>query len=282
MRNKAIILLEVIIVIIMFAWYISTTLIPELKQKFGSSDTFINSNLYNNMVELNIDDTNFILVLNIREKIYHIFFLESTSLVLYNKNIENNTIEDSINRTVELLIENDILKQDSSIVVTRYNDKSYDTFINSFKSTLNKYHIDKEIIEKENTIDEKARELGISKDLLDFDYYSKNISGIGKTQNNTTQVKSSNYKELSKNVYKKIEEYVYNNNIDNLAQDNSELLITYIPCDKSLKYYPTNSSWYYVENKKIYAYIEIDIDGIVKGYCYQGSIDLRSEGECAS
>ena len=281
MRNKAIILLEVIIVIIMFAWYISTTLIPELKQKFGSSDTFINSNLYNNMVELNIDDTNFILVLNIREKIYHIFFLESTSLVLYNKNIENNTIEDSINRTVELLIENDILKQDSSIVVTRYNDKSYDTFINSFKSTLNKYHIDKEIIEKENTIDEKARELGISKDLLDFDYYSKNISGIGKTQNNTTQVKS-NYKELSKNVYKKIEEYVYNNNIDNLAQDNSELLITYIPCDKSLKYYPTNSSWYYVENKKIYAYIEIDIDGIVKGYCYQGSIDLRSEGECAS
>ena len=70
MRNKAVILLEVIIVIIMFAWYISTTLIPELKQKFGSSDTFINSNLYNNMVELNIDDTNFILVLNSREKIF--------------------------------------------------------------------------------------------------------------------------------------------------------------------------------------------------------------------
>ena len=30
------------------------------------------------------------------------------------------------------------------------------------------------------------------------------------------------------------------------------------------------------------AYIELDIDGQVKGYCYQGSIDLRSEGVCAS
>ena len=280
MKNKLLIIIEVIIVIVMFIWYTTTTLIPELKQKFGSSDTFINSNLYNNMIELKIDNTNFILVLDKNNKIYHIFFLDKTSLSLYNQNIENNTIDDSLNKTIELLINNDLLKQESTIVVTRYNDNNYDKFINSLNTILNKYHIDKEIIEKENTIETKAKELGISSDLIEFDYYSKNISGIGNKKTDITINKD--YKELSNNVYKKIEEYVYNNDIDNLSKDNTELLINYIPSDKSLKYYPTNNSWYYVEDKKIYAYIELDIDGQVKGFCYQGSIDLRSEGVCAS
>jgi hypothetical protein len=54
-----------------------------------------------------------------------------------------------------------------------------------------------------------------------------------------------------------------------------------IPGDDEFKYYPSINSWYYVKDKKVYAYIEFVIsDNKVKGYCYNGSIDLVKEGVC--
>jgi len=280
MNDKVIrIIIEVVIVIVLLGWYTYKEVIPELKEKYGSSDKIINSNLYKNMIELNIDNTNFILVINKKNSIYHIFFLDKTSLVLHNKNIENTSIDNGLNKTIELLISNDLLNNSSSITLTRYNDESYNEFLSSFKKVLEKYNLTNEIVEKTNTIENKCLELGINNDyLVNLDMYSKSISGIG----NNNIVINKDTKELSNNVYKKIEEYIFNNNIDNLDKNNTELVITLIPSDKTLNYYPTSNSWYYVKDKKIYAYIEFQIDNKTSGYCYNGSIDLISEGECTS
>jgi hypothetical protein len=54
-----------------------------------------------------------------------------------------------------------------------------------------------------------------------------------------------------------------------------------IPADDEFKYYPSINSWYYVNDKKVYAYIEFVIDdNNIKSYCYNGSIDLVKEGVC--
>ena len=272
------IVLEISIVIGFIIWYTFNTLIPELKEEYGSSDTLINTKQYKNMIEFNIDDTNFIMAINNRNNIYHIFFLDKSSLVLYNKNIENNKIEDSLDKAINLLINNKILNNNSNIIITRYNDEEYIAFINGLKSILNKYNLNNEIIEKTNTLEEKAKELGLSSyNLISLDYYSKSISGLGNSNINSD---NKDIKKLTNNVYKKLEEYVFNNNVENQDLSDISLPITLIPSDKSLEYYPTNNSWYYIKDRKVYAYIEIEVSNKKEGYCYQGAIEKRSEGEC--
>ena len=96
----------------------------------------------------------------------------------------------------------------------------------------------------------------------------------------TVVLSKTNSRTLSDNVYKKIENYIIDNNISNLDKDNDKLLITLIPADTSNKYYPTSNSWYYIKDKKVYAYIELNEAGNYYRYCYKGSIDDIKEGAC--
>ena len=71
-----------------------------------------------------------------------------------------------------------------------------------------------------------------------------------------------------------------NADIDNQEINNSNMPIQYIPGDNENKIYPTSSSWYYIENYKVYA--EITIAGTQNyTFCYNGSQQDKKEGRCS-
>lgn len=291
MNNKKLkTILEIVILIICTIYVFQKVEKPYIKNLFGSSDRFINYNNYSNMFEININqETSFILVLNKNYKINHIIFLSTNTKYLYNKNIENiGNNKEIINKIIEILITNNLLKTDSSITITRYGKTYYDKFKNYFTKSLENYNISTNINEKDNTIIGKANELNLEYSteedaLLKLDYYSKEL--MSKEKNNINEsinnnLDDENAKSYSNNVYKKIEKYVYENKIKDLPKENSNLLITDIPADDNLQYYPDQNSWYYVSDEKLYAYIEFNNNEKIYNFCYNGSIDSIKNGVC--
>jgi len=291
MNNKKLkTILEIVILIICTIYVFQRVEKPYIKNLFGSSDRFINYNNYSNMFEININqETSFILVLNKNYKINHIIFLSTNTKYLYNKNIENiGNNKEIINKIIEILITNNLLKTSSSITITRYGKTYYDKFKNYFTKSLENYNISTNINEKDNTIIGKANELNLEYSteedaLLKLDYYSKEL--MSKEKNNINEsinnnLDDENAKSYSNNVYKKIEKYVYENKIKDLPKENSNLLITDIPADDNLQYYPDQNSWYYVSDEKLYAYIEFNNNEKIYNFCYNGSIDSIKNGVC--
>ena len=278
MSKKSMIIIEIIIVIGLFIWYTYKELIPELKEQYGSSDKFMNTNKYYNMIELKIEDINFAIVLDQNNTIYHLFFLSDSSTCLYNQEIEGKPLEESIQKIVTIILENQTIKNNtfSMVYYEQENNQIKELFLDNFSQK----NIELTIEENRKTLKERAEELGINTKnqqtiLSELDFYSKEITGIGKKKE---KIDTSS---LANQVYQKLEEYVFTNQIDTQAKDNSNLPIIYIPADSTLKHYPTMNSWYYVENKKIYAYIEFNINKKKEGYCYQGSFDNKRKGECS-
>lgn len=287
MKKYGKLLFEIIVVFIAIIYVMITMVIPDIKKSQGSSDSFIKSSKYSNFIEVKIDNkTDFAIITDKEGKIYHLFFFDNTAVFLYNQNIENRSISSGLERIVAILIENQLLNSNSSIEVIRDNDKYYSEFKNNFINLLNKYSINNSIIEKTQSIDIKANELemdsnSISELLLEMDFYSKEIvkdSNISISE----EMNSNNSLKYANKVYKKIESDIYQKNITNISKDEVDIAITLIPGDSNNKYYPTSNSWYYVKDKKVYAYIEFINDNQKYSYCYNGSIDIRMEGECNS
>ena len=293
-ENKLLLIIEIVLIIGGLLFFTIKEAVPEYKSNYGSSDKFISTNNYSNLIEISIDNkTNFGLVLNKEQRIYNIMFFDKTSICLYNQNIENKELSKSLDQIVTLLIENNYLKVNSNIIITKYNDKNYNEFIEKLANITTIYNLKLNINEKTSNLKDKAKELEIvgSNDeeiLQNLDYYSKqlvsniknNISKDNNDKEETIVLSKTNSRTLSDNVYKKIENYIIDNNISNLDKDNDKLLITLIPADTSNKYYPTSNSWYYIKDKKVYAYIELNEAGNYYRYCYKGSIDDIKEGAC--
>ena len=286
MQKKIVVIIEILFIILAFGYYIVFELIPEYKTKYGSSDKIFNTERYKNMIEFRVDDNvNFALVIDSKEIVYHMMFYDKASVVLYNKNIENNTFDDSIDMVFRILIENNLINNISTIEIVRYENDFYDDFINSFKKVSNKYKLNLSITEKIGTLEDKALDLGITSNnvLMNIDYYSKEVQRKYKDNKDIVgiiKLDNDSSKKLSNNVYVKIEEYILNNNIVNLEKDNTLLNIGAIPADDNLKFYPNRNSWFYVRDGKVYSYIELSQGNTSFGYCYMGSIDSRNEGEC--
>lgn len=292
MEKKLFVVFEIIVIIGVSLFYVFREVIPEYKKNMGSSDNFIRVSEYKNMIEFDIDNkVNFTLVINEEKKIYHIMFFDNNSICLYNKNIENKSISDVISKVVQELIENNFITSNSITKITRYDDYCYSEFINNLNFEFSKYNLNTNFIEKVSNLKEKAEMLGLntSLDANDenilrlIDNYSKEIvrNSKNKTHDNGTLIlNEESSKKYSNNVYKKIEDYIKKNNISNLDMNSTELIISMIPADENLKYYPSSNSWYYVKNGRIFSYIQI-IDGDKSySYCYRGSIDLVKKGEC--
>ena len=287
MDSKIRIILEVLVIFIAFVYLFFKMSLPEIKNKFGSSDRILNANKYKNMVEINIDDNvDFALLFDSNSNMYHMFFFNENALVLYNRNIENNNISDGCSLIIDILRNNKLLKSESLIKVTRYNDTYYNKFIDSFRESLNNNDFNNNIEEFVSTIEEKSLSLNINyasdfDSLNDFDSYSKNIASNGNTsvKNNNNFSDDISSLSLTNKVYKQLEKYVKMNNIDNLDVNDS-IDVSLIPIDSSKNMYPTSNSWFYVADGNIYAYIEINDNNKVVGYCYKGAIDLVSEGVC--
>lgn len=287
MEKKIIIALEILFVVIAIGYYTVKELIPDLKKQFGSSDKIVNPEKCNNIIEIRIDDNiDFMYLLDNEEKIYHIIFLSPQSLVLYNRNIENRNYDDVNKESIKLFIENNYLKTNSKISITRYNNKYYIKYKDSLFNILKYYNINTNFIENESNFIEMSKKLGIdtstkSKMISELDYYSKELINNNSKSNikNIVLSKDTSIK-LANNVYKKIEKYVEANDITNIDKNNTKLLINTIPADDRAIYYPSTNSWYYVKDKRIYAYIEFNDNNMKYGHCYKGSIDSVREGEC--
>ena len=286
MEKKLIIIAEIVFVVIAVGYYTVKELIPDFKKQFGSSDRIVNPEKCTNIIEIKInDDVDYIYLLDNEEKIYHIIFLSPSSLVLYNKNIENNNYDIVNKKSIEQFIKNNYLKTDSKISVTRYNNDNYIKYKDSLLSILKYYNINTNIIENESDFVEMSKKIGVepsskSKMISELDYYSKEL--INNNSNNNLKnivLDKDNSKKFSNNVYKKIEKYIQSNNIENMDMKDTRLIISTIPADDNAKYYPSINSWYYVKNKRIYAYIEFE-ENKKYSYCYKGSIDSVYEGEC--
>ena len=179
--NKRLAILEAFAIFVGLIVYSILVVVPDMKAKLGSSDNFVSSGHYQNMIEIRIDQkTDFGLLLNEEGKVFHIFFFDNSSVFLYNKNIENHNLKDSLIKVVQILGQEGILKDTSKIEVTRYGEEFYSDFIHSWEDISHVYSIPKEILEKENNLDQKSLELGLepgslSAILLNMDFYSKEM-----------------------------------------------------------------------------------------------------------
>lgn len=257
MNKKIVIILEVLFVIIAFGYYILKIMIPEYREMYGSSDKLFSYSKYNSMYEFLYEDgTNFSIIVDKNGMVYHMFFFDKKSLSLYNHKIEGMSIKEAVNSIFS------ILGDRGNLNIIYYEDNGISKYINN-----------PNIIYTKSNVEDKCRLLGINVNdmddmLSDMDFYSKEI--IKYYKNN----KDNEIREYCDSVYMIIEDYVRTNNITNLDINNTDLLIHMIPTDEGL--YPSTNSWYYVEDSKIYAYIEFNDDG----FCYKGSIDSVIEGMC--
>lgn len=286
MKNKLIIIFEIIFIISAMAYYVVKELIPEYKRQFGSSDKIVNSEKCINIIEVKINNNiDYMYLINKEEKIYHLIFFTPESIVLYNQNIENKNFDDGIEDSIKILIENNYLKKDSNITLTRYNNDYYNDFNNSLKKQLMNFNINTNILEEESDFIDKTTKLGLSNKtksimILEMDYYSKELIDDNNNKNKESVLNKTTSKQYASKIYKKLEKYINSNNINNLDINSTNLHINTIPADENYKYYPTSNSWYYVENKRVFSYIEFKEGNNRYGYCYKGSIDSILEGEC--
>ena len=178
MEKKLKIICEILFVVIAIFYYYKKVFLPEYRSRMGSSDYFIQTKSYADMVEISIDDQiDFAFVWNDEEVIYHMFFLSKDFSCLYNKNIEGKSFEEAISLSLQLLYQHHYLDNVSVIKVIRYGNKGYSNFLESFTTSLYKYGVFN-ILEEENTLEKKCEELGLGTDdkkamLLTMDLYSK-------------------------------------------------------------------------------------------------------------
>lgn len=284
--------LTIIVLIVIIIVGIFLKGIPELKESLGSSDKFITEKNYEDMVEFDINNNlNFAVVIK-SNKINHIFMFNEQSVILYNQDIENNSIKKSISMITNLLINSNNLTQSSQVTLTSYENKNYDEVKQSFINELKSNNFNNiTILEKQTTIEKKVERLEIEyskkDDLISkLDIYSKNIISSAKTTENTystmesKSISKEQAKEYANNVYKKLENYVITNNIGEQDKDDTSLPINLIPASSDNTIYPNLDSWYYIKNKQVFAYIAIDTKDQTYSWCYNGGIDNYKEGEC--
>lgn len=291
MEKKVVVVLEILAIIIAAVWYMIAEVIPEYKEKFGSSDKFIRTEKYSNMLEFQVDDgIHFAVLLDSDTNIFHLMFFDKESICLYNQDIEGMSLQRGLLSIIKILIENDYLKSTSIITITRYNDHDYANCKKTFVELLTRYGLNTNVVEKSKTLKEKAKELDINalEDdgiLKEMDLYSKEFPRLLNNVNyqqeqEQLELTAETSKKFTNRVYRKIEEYVEKENISYLDKNNTLLDIRLISADDQERYFPSSRSWYYVSGSRVFAYIEIVQGENQYGYCYQGSIDKSVKGEC--
>lgn len=296
MNKRLITLIEIIVIIIIVILSVCFKFYPEYKNNQGSSDSFLDIENYKDIVEVSINEgPNFALITNNNNEITSIFFFDNDALCLYNKNIEKKEIPIATKEIVKRLIQNNYLKQNDTITITKYKNTSYQDIKKNIQNELERLQINVTLLENENTLIQKGEKLELTGEddktiLRQLNIYSKDIvrknkNSINKKDKQTTTSKKENLtekqaQEYIENVYKKIDKYIKENNIINQEINSNILPITLIPADQSGTLYPSEKSWYYIENGKIYAYININATTTSYSYCYQGSINIYKKGEC--
>ena len=292
MKEKYKNILQIVIVFILIICALIFNVIPEYKASQGSSDKYIDTENYTDIVEVKVNNKpNFALIIT-DNQISNILFFDQESLCLYNQNIEGLSIKDGTKKIIELLITNDYLKQDYFLILTKYKNKSYEKTKQYLLTALQDLSVTVNVQEESSSIEQKAKENNITyKDeissLKEIELVSKDIVrqhnndvSYQSTINKPENITQDNSREYTDTVYKKIESYMRSNNITNQTIDNQTLEITKIPANSRGNVFPDSTSWYYIEDSKVYAYISITINNNNYSYCYQASIDVYKKGQC--
>lgn len=292
MKEKCKNILQIVIVFILIICALIFNVIPEYKASQGSSDKYIDTENYTDIVEVKVNNKpNFALIIT-DNQISNILFFDKESLCLYNQNIEGLSIKDGTKKIIELLITNDYLKQDYFLILTKYKNKSYEETKQYLLTALQDLSVTVNVQEESSSIEQKAKENNITyKDeissLKEIELLAKDIVrqhnndvSYQSTINKPENITQDNSREYTDTVYKKIESYMRSNNITNQTIDNQTLEITKIPANSRGNVFPDSTSWYYIEDSKVYAYISITINNNNYSYCYQASIDVYKKGQC--
>ena len=285
--------IELFIVFSLIIGFLIFKYIPEYKKSQGSSDKYFDISSIDNIVEIKINDNpNFALATS-KNIIIGIFFFDKESISLYNQNIENTTIDNGIKRIVAILTENDYLKNSYTISFNQYINTQSKEVENAFKNAILNLNLSVIYVENTITLEEKALSLDITETepeqiISQLELYSKNNirhykNDISDNDNNIIvdeNITEESSKTYADNVYNKLQKYVSENNIVNQDALDTTLPIILIPASQSGKIFSDNTSWYYVKDGKIYAYISFTSNNESYSYCYEGTIDKCKKGQC--
>ena len=269
-------LIEVAITMVLLVGVVLFKFLPEYRQEYGSSDSLIYTDL-SRLVEIKIDGIDFGYAYNDENKVRAIIFFNNNSTVLYNKNIENLSIDEALTKSLDVLYNNKMIRENSIITIIKYQEDSidYKSIVDNNLTNKINYSYDEQISSL-NTIKERFNisEEDTSRIIYRLILQSKEVARSSKNNDKTS------YKEYTDNVYRQLVKYKDTNNIYNEEKDNHTIDISLIPADEDLTMFPTPNSYFYINEGMIFAYIEIDIEGNIISYCYNGNINNYDEGVC--
>ena len=269
-------LIEVAITMVLLVGVVLFKFLPEYRQEYGSSDSLIYTDL-SRLVEIKIDGIDFGYAYNDENKVRAIIFFNNNSTVLYNKNIENLSIDEALTKSLDVLYNNKMIRENSIITIIKYQEDSidYKSIVDNNLTNKINYSYDEQLSSL-NTIKERFNisEEDTSRIIYRLVLQSKEVARSSKNNDKTS------YKEYTDNVYRQLVKYKDTNNIYNEEKDNHTIDISLIPADEDLTMFPTPNSYFYINEGMIFAYIEIDIEGNIISYCYNGNINNYDEGVC--
>lgn len=269
-------LIEVAITMVLLVGVVLFKFLPEYRQEYGSSDSLIYTDL-SRLVEIKIDGVDFGYAYNDENKVRAIIFFNNNSTVLYNKNIENLSIDEALTKSLDILYNNKMIRENSIITIIKYQEDSidYKSIVDNNLTNKINYSYDEQLSSL-NSIKERFNisEEDTSRIIYRLILQSKEVARSSKNNDKTS------YKEYTDNVYRQLVKYKDTNNIYNEEKDNHTIDISLIPADEDLTMFPTPNSYFYINEGMIFAYIEIDIEGNIISYCYNGNINNYDEGVC--
>jgi hypothetical protein len=269
-------LIEVAITMVLLVGVVLFKFLPEYRQEYGSSDSLIYTDL-SRLVEIKIDGVDFGYAYNDENKVRAIIFFNNNSTVLYNKNIENLSIDEALTKSLDILYNNKMIRENSIITIIKYQEDSidYKSIVDNNLTNKINYSYDEQLSSL-NTIKERFNisEEDTSRIIYRLILQSKEVARSSKNNDKTS------YKEYTDNVYRQLVKYKDTNNIYNEEKDNHTIDISLIPADEDLTMFPTPNSYFVINEGMIFAYIEIDIEGNIISYCYNGNINNYDEGVC--
>lgn len=283
-----VVIIAVALVVVFKSW-------PEYQATLGSSEKWFSEKNYKTGIEIKIDmGPEFFMVINEEKQLSYIFIENENALSLVNKDIEGKQLKKAIPEIFQILLTNKQL-ENNKITIINYGDRNiYEDTLTLIKDTLTKNSKTNQIIEQTSTLEQKATEENLeekeqsqvlwilylrSREFMDQAEEEKEPTTENKTE--TQKITKDMASTYANSIYQKIVTYMINSNIKNQSRDNGNLPIQYIPGDSENKVYSTTSSWYYIENYKVYAEITIASQNNNYTFCYQGAIEEKKEGLCS-
>ena len=285
--NKILFIVEVVGIIIAIIVVLIVKVIPEYESSLGSSEKLFIYGNYKTSVEVKIESgSEFLLIINEKNQIYQIFFENEQSTILVNKNIETKSITDGITEIVQILIHNNELENKKITIVNYGEEEISNQIVTKFNEELMKNNKTCSIETQTSTLQEKAQSLNIEateQEQILWSLYEISYEYLNNVETSTNEVSTLTKEQAISymdNIYQKLQTYMINKNIANQSRDDLSMPIQYIPGDNNNEVYPTSSSWYYIENYKIYAEITLSEGLNNYTYCYNGSLEEKKEGRC--